>query len=387
MGIVTALGWSLDDNWSALQNHVEGLGKLTLFDSPRCGLFPVAQVKGGATACDGSAARSRTCDFALHAARSAFQNANLASLPKPRLAKVGIVLGVCTGGMLNTEHFLTQLLKNHILDTSPLRHHCCSVSVNTVADSLGIGGPRCTVSSACASGTEAIAVACDMLATEQADIILAGGADSLTRLTVNGFCSLLVVAPDGCRPFDANRRGMNLGEGAGVLVLEREDIAISRNAHIYAHVEGWAGASDAFHETSPEPNGDGIRRAMAQALQTARIDPCRVDYINAHGSGTIDNDIAEGRAIENLFADKMPLISSTKRFFGHTLAAAGAIEAIVCVLAIKNQCVPANLGLIQVDPAIGFSPVRCTAPAKVDVALSNSVGFGGNNSAIVLARP
>lgn len=384
MGMVTALGWSLEDNWRALQSHRGGLGELTLFDSPRCGRFPVAQVEGGPTVGEGPKNDSRTSHFAVHAARCAFNDANLESLTEAGRGEVGAVLGVCTGGMLNTEYFLTKVLKDNILDASLLRSHSCSNSVNTIADLLRIGGLRSTVSSACVSGTEAITIACDMLSTGQADIVLAGGADSLTRLTINGFCSLLVVAPDGCRPFDANRKGMSLGEGAGVLVLETEESALGRDADIYAYITGWANTCDAFHETSPSPNGDGINRAMSKALEMAQIQPSDVDYINAHGSGTIDNDKAESQAIMRLFEGNIPLVSSTKRFFGHTLAAAGAIEAIVCILALKYQCVPANLGLRNVDPEVAFTPIKQTTKAKVNVALSNSVGFGGNNSTVVL---
>lgn len=387
IGMVTALGRTVEDNWSALKNCRHGLGRLTLFPSPRCSGFPVAQVPDNNNIGNNYVNNSRTCHFAVHAARCAFDDAGLQSLSSSERDNIGIVMGICTGGMFESEYFLEKYLNENIMDTSLLQTHSCAVSANTIADLLALGGARCTVSSACASGTEAITVACDMLISGQAQIILAGGADSLTRLTVNGFCSLLVVSPDGCRPFDANRNGMNLGEGAAVLVLETLESARRRCANIYAYVAGWNGTSDAFHETMPLPDGQGIYNAMMSALEVAQLKPDQISYINAHGTGTIDNDLSEGRAILRLFGDNVPLVSSTKRFFGHTLAAAGAIEAIVCILAIKNQTVPANLGFQCTDPQIGLTPVTKTINAQVHTALSNSIGFGGNNSVIILTHP
>jgi 3-oxoacyl-[acyl-carrier-protein] synthase-1 len=277
-------------------------------------------------------------------------------------------------------------MKEGSFDTELLRHHEAASPANQVARSLGLQGFRTTVCTACAAGATAIATACDLIYSGEAQIVLAGGTDSLARLTLNGFCSLLIVASDGCRPFDAERGGMSLGEGAAVLALETEESAAGRGADVLGYVLGFGNTCDAYHATAPAPDGSGIFRAMSRALDAAGISPADVDYINAHGTGTIDNDIAEGRGITRLFGEKPPPVSSTKRFFGHTLAAAGAIEAIVCILALERRCLPPNLGLRHTDPGVGFEPVREKRKADLQVAMSNSMGFGGNNCSLIVSR-
>ena len=183
-------------------------------------------------------------------------------------------------------------------------------------------------------------------------MMLAGGIDSFSRLTLNGFGSLLLVDPQGCRPFDEQRKGISLGEGAAVLVLESAETARRRNAPILATLSGWANTCDAHHATAPAPDGDGIARAIHSALGQSGLLPKDIHYINAHGTATIENDLAESSAINLVFGDGMPPVSSTKRVFGHTFAAAGAIEAVVCVLALKNRAIPANAGLDQLDPRV-----------------------------------
>jgi 3-oxoacyl-[acyl-carrier-protein] synthase II len=197
----------------------------------------------------------------------------------------------------------------------------------------------------------------------------------------------MLVSPDGCRPFDAERKGMSVGEGAGVLVLETEAHALARGARVRAWLAGRGNTCDAHHVSAPQPEGRGLREAMRLALADAGLPPAAVDYINAHGTGTRDNDPAEAKAIQSLFGEALPAISSTKRFFGHTLAAAGAIEAIVSVLALERQAVPPTLGLRTADPQIVLAPVAEYRPARLDVAVSTSLGFGGNNSAVLLRRP
>jgi 3-oxoacyl-(acyl-carrier-protein) synthase len=382
MGIVSAAGWSQEEVWAAIEEERSGLGPLTLFPSPRCGHVRVGEVKGRLTH-----RGSRTDGLAVYAARQAFAEAGLDSLSREARERVAIALGTTTGGMLDTEVFLQGILREHRMDLRLLRHHECASPANAIARALGLGGFRATVSTACASGATAIALGCDLLESGQADIVLAGGADSLTRLTLNGFCSLLNVAPEGCRPFDAQRGGMSLGEGAGILVLEKEESAVARGANIRGRIAGWGSTCDAYHVTAPTPDGSGARQAMALALQRAGMRPEQVDYVNAHGTGTWENDEAEARAIVQLFDRRLPLVSSTKAFFGHTLAAAGAIEAIVCILALERQRAPANLGLRCADPRIGFAPVPHTQQARIEAAMSNSLGFGGNNCSLILCRP
>jgi len=387
MGIVTAAGWTPEEVWSAIEGEESGLGRLTLFDSPRCGHMPVAQVRENPAARSGLREGSRTDHLAVYAARCAFSDAGLDSFADTDRREIGVVLGTSTGGILDSEGFLRRLVLEDQLDVSLLRFHLCSSPANAVAGTLGLLGFRATVSNACASGATAIATACGVLESGEAKIVLAGGADSLARLTLNGFCSLLNVAPDGCRPFDADRAGLSLGEGAAIVVLETEAHARARGARIHAYVAGHGSTCDAYHATAPRPDGSRALAAMRSALDDAGMNPTDVDYVNAHGTGTVDNDLAEARALMQLFDGHPPPVSSTKRFFGHTLAAAGAIETVVSILALHRQHVPANLGLRRVDPAMGFEPIGHTSDGELTVAMTNSFGFGGNNCSLLVERP
>ncbi len=384
MGIVSALGCSVADNLAALRAQRSGLGSLTVFSSPRWGHIPVGQAPAHFQV---PAGKSRSMAFSVHAAREAFLGAGLDRLPPAQRDNIAVVSGTCTGGMIESEVFLQELLKLGRADIRRLRYHTCANSTEAVAQELQLQGRRLTVSDACASGASAIAMACDMIAANEEQVVLAGGVDTLTRLTINGFCSLLVVARDGCRPFDAQRSGMSLGEGSAFLVLEKLEQALARGAAIHGCIVGWECVCDAYHPTAPDPSGDGALRAMQGALRTAGLGPADVGYVNAHGTGTIDNDLAEAAAIRRLFGGRIPAVSSTKGFFGHTLAAAGAIEAVVTLLALEHQEIPVNLGLRRVDERIGFDPATAAAcPAPLNIAISNSFGFGGTCCCLAFGR-
>jgi len=366
MGIVSALGWTPTANW--------------------CGHFPVGQVNGDPAQCSGLTRGSRSDHLAAYAARMAFLDSGLDRLPGTIKKTIGLVMGGTTGGLLDTESFFIGAIKEGRVDGSLLRHHECCHPANATADLLGLHGFRATLSTACSSGVMAIATACDVLKAGEAKIMLAGGVDSLTRLTLNGFASLLIISPDGCRPFNARRTGMSLGEGAAVLVLEPEESARARKALMLAEICSFAHTCEAHHPTAPTSDGAGIYKAMALALQRAGLTPADVDYVNAHGTGTIDNDLAEGRALNRLFGEAHPFISSTKRFFGHTLGAAGAIETVVCILALQNQWVPGTLGLRHHDPEIPIKPLLSPMSATVKTVLNNSIGFGGACSSLVIRQ-
>jgi len=286
-----------------------------------------------------------------------------------------------------SEEVMGCLLKTGQFNSSDLRYHECSTSTETVARTLGLRGYRSTISTACTSGASAIAVACNLLQAGLLDVVVAGGVDSLSRLTINGFASLLIVSDEGPRPFDAERKGMGLGEGAAFVVLERLAHAKKRNAQILAVLAGYGLTCDAHHATAPDPSGRGAAQAMRNALNMAQLAPAAVDYINAHGTGTLDNDKAESLAIGEVFKDAMPAVSSTKRYFGHTLAASGAIEAVLAVMCLQKQYLPPNLGLRQVDSQVPFEPLREMRSAKVRHVLSNSFGFGGNNCSLLFSAP
>jgi len=386
MGVVSVAGWTLDETWGAIVEGRSGLGTLTLFESQRCGKLPVGEVTGDPAERSGLPGGSRSDHLAVWAARQAWGDAGLAE-HRWDTDRGAVVLGALTGGMLFTEEFLTRLRLEGQVDARHLDDRACCNSADRIAEIFGLGGFRTTVSNACASGGSALGLGCDLIEAGEADVVLAGGVDSLNRIVLNGFNSLMLVSPDGCRPFDSERKGMSVGEGAGVLVLESEEHAIQRGARVRAWLAGRGNTCDAYHVSAPQPEGRGLCEAMRLALAGAGLSPSAVDYINAHGTGTADNDPAEARAIRALFGDAAPAVSSTKRFFGHTLAAAGAIEAIVTVLALEHQAIPPNLGLRTVDPKIPLSPVTEYRPAKLDVAMSTSLGFGGNNSAVLFRRP
>jgi len=387
MGIVSSIGWSVEETWSAIEAGRGGLGRLSIFRSPRYGDLPVGQVPGELAARSGLERASRSDHLALLAARQAFEDAGLAGAESSVSEGVGIMIGGCVGGMLDSEVFLERLLESDTAEVELLHSHECASSADVIADRLGLFGPCATVSTACSSGSNAISCACDLIAAGEAEIMLAGGTDSLSRLTINGFGSLLLLDPEGCRPFDRNRKGMSLGEGAAMLVLESSESAAKRKAHVYARVNGWSGTCDAHHVTAPAPDGEGILRAMRAALEQAGLGPPDIHYVNAHGTGTSDNDLAEAAALRELFGRDLPPVSSTKRFFGHTFGAAGAIEAVVCVLALMHQAVPPNPGFQTPDPACGIVPPVRLESARIDQALTLSLGFGGNNGCLVLSRP
>jgi len=389
MGMVSAAGWTLDETWEAIAQGREGLRALSLFESQRCGKLPVGEVTGDPARRSGLASGSRSDHFAVWAARQAYADAGLD--PGCFAADRGaVVLGALTGGMVFTEEFLTRLHLDQLadrVDGKDLADRACCNSADRIAELFGLGGFRTTVSNACASGGAALGLGCDLIEAGEADVVMAGGVDSLNRVVLNGFNSLMLVSPDGCRPFDAERKGMSVGEGAGVLILESEDHARGRGARVSAWLAGRGNTCDAHHVSAPQPEGKGLREAMRLALEGAGLLPGAVDYINAHGTGTADNDPVEARAICSLFGDRPPAVSSTKRFFGHTLAAAGAIEAIITVLALEHQAIPPNLGLRTMDPKVSLSLVTEYRVAKLDVAMSTSLGFGGNNSAVLFCRP
>jgi 3-oxoacyl-[acyl-carrier-protein] synthase II len=386
MGIVSAAGSTLHETWQAIAQGRSGLRTLSLFESQRCGKLPVGEVTCDPAAVSGLASGSRSDHLAVWAARQAIEDARLGE-GDFSADRGAVVLGALTGGMLFTEEFLLHLHRENRVDPSHLADRACCNAVDRIAEIWGLAGFRTTVSNACASGGSALGLGCDLIEAGEADVVLAGGVDSLNRVVLNGFNSLMLVSPDGCRPFDAQRKGMSVGEGAGVMVLESEAHATARRARVRAWLAGRGSTCDAHHVSAPQPEGRGLAQAMRRALEDAGLAPGAVDYINAHGTGTADNDPAEAKAIRAVFGDAPPAVSSTKRFFGHALAAAGAIEAIVTVLALERQAIPPNLGLRAVDPKIPLAPVAEYRPAALDVAMSTSLGFGGNNSAVLFRRP
>ena len=385
LGIIAAPGFGIDQIWSSIVAGRSGLVPLTLFQSPRYGQIPVGEISRDLSEFGVPLRGSRTDQLALIAAHDAVRSANL-DIPSYG-DRVGVLLGSSVGGSFESEKFMTHLIKRGVTRARGLRYHECSSPVDVVADALGIFGPSMGISTACSSGGMAISTAAELIQSGQADVMLAGGTDSLSRTTWAGFHSLLLVDSQGCRPFDVERGGMSFGEGAAVLIIEAEEHAIQRGAKILARLTGWGGSCDAYHATAPHPEGAGALAAMQTALRCANLPATAIDYVNAHGTGTRENDVAESKAMKVLFGENIPPFSSTKRFFGHALAASGAIEAAVCIEALSRQQLPANPGFSQMDPAIGIAPITDLRAAKLTHVMSNSFGFGGNNAAVIFSTP
>jgi 3-oxoacyl-(acyl-carrier-protein) synthase len=385
LGIISAAGCNLDSVWASIASGNCGLKPLTLFPSPRYGPFLAGEVQADLAKLGAPVRGSRSDRLGWIAAREAVESSGL------NLAggddRAGVILGCSVGGSFDSEQFLIGLIKHGRMWPRPTRFHECHSAVDFVADAFGCYGPSLAIATACSSGALAIAAAAEMIQTGEADVMLAGGTDSLSRMTWGGFHSLLLVDAAGCRPFDANRAGMCLGEGAAVLVLEAEESARRRGAKILARLSGWGASCDAYHATAPNPEGAGALAAMQGALRRAGVQPAEIDYVNAHGTGTRDNDLAESKALKALFGHRVPPFSSTKRFFGHSLAASGAIEAVVCVEALRRQRLPPNPGFETQDAAIGLAPIVKLMEAQLKHVLSNSFGFGGNNAALVFSTP
>jgi 3-oxoacyl-(acyl-carrier-protein) synthase len=369
MGIISPMGLGVAETQEALLRAASGIRPLTLFPCPFETPLPVGEVQRLPRV---AAGLPRTHQLALVAAREALG----ASSGAPDM----VIMGVSTGGMLTTERDLKQGWR--VPRYSPF--HAPGSVTEVVAEDCGCRGPVMTVSTACSSGAVAIKLALEILRRGAARTILVGGADSLCRLTYYGFNSLQIVDRCGARPMDRERQGMNVAEGAAMLLLTA---GTAPPAGAVAEILGGGLSCDAHHAAAPHPEGRGARDAMTAALGDAGLPPEAVDYINLHGTGTVENDLSEARAVKHVFKDGLPPLSSVKGSFGHSLAASGAIEAVVAALCIREGFMPANVGWRHLDQAIGFTPLIAPRRQPVKTVLSNSFGFGGNNAALVLGAP
>ena len=365
MGIVSSLGLGLDETMDALINARRALTTASPFPIALPRYLPV----GAVSLADAGQSPPRTHRLARLAADQA-----LAGCDIPPDA---IVLGTTTGGILTTE----SLFEQQIDDPKRYGLHALGSVAEDLARRSGCTGPVITVSTACSSGAVAIKLAMDMLRCGLARRVLAGGADSLCRLTYFGFNALQLIDPDGARPLDRDRRGMSVAEGSAMLLL-----SLAPGDAACPQIIGAGLSCDAYHATTPHPEGAGAMAAMRAALDDAGISVSDIDYINLHGTGTIDNDLSEARAVKTLFGPGLPPASSIKGATGHPLAAAGAIEAVVGALSIDRGLIPANVGHRTIDPALGIAPVTSPLRRSVSTVLSNSFGFGGNNAAMIVSR-
>jgi 3-oxoacyl-[acyl-carrier-protein] synthase II len=393
LGVVTSIGTGRELFWDRLMAGCSGIGEVASFDTSSFAVhlggeireFDPSQYLSRLSASE----IGRASQFAIAAARLAIADGNLHVTEADR-DNFGVVVGTTSGEPRVIEQFDDDFVAGHPEKTSRkfIATYPCHVLAVHVASELGLGGEVMTIPNACAAGNHAIARAYDELRFGEAQIMLAGGADSFSRITYAGFARLGAISPGICQPFDLNRKGMIPGEGAAFLLLETASHARHRSAHVYAEVAGYGLSCDAHHMTAAHPDADGGVRAMQLALRSAEIGPENVDYISAHGTGTSTNDRLETIAIKRVFggrAQQVP-VSSIKSMLGHTMGAASAIEALACALTITEGCVPPTINLFHPDPEcdLDFVPL-IGRKQRVDVALNNSYAFGGNNSSVVFA--
>jgi len=382
-GVVSPLGFGLSETLDSLRQGCDRISQVTRFSVGQCRCKTAGQVSDEPLldkATGGHRARRlhRASRMLIEALGEALSQA---AEFKPELT----VIGTTSGGMSYGEDYYRSLDRHGNLRHSPtwVANYPAQKAVLDAQEAFGISAPCQVIANACASGTNAIGHAFECVRSGRYERVLTGGYDALSELVFVGFDSLQASTPEKCRPFDRNRTGMVLGEGAAVLALQNLEAARQHGTAILAEITGYGISTDNFHMTQPDPSGFGPRRAMERALQSAGASADKVDYINAHGTATVFNDAAEGKAVHALF-NGVP-VSSTKSMMGHALGAAGAIEAVVCVLALQHQFLPPNINYRTPDEAISLNIVANEARrACLRSVLSNSFGFGGTNASILM---
>lgn len=382
-GIVSAIGSTKSEVLTALLEERSGICEMHFLDSLHHE-FPVGEVKMSNSkmkemlGIEEDRIVSRTVLMGALAIKQAIEEAKIEMLSSPRIV---IINGTTVGGMDITERYYNSMKtdKEHL---SLINHHDCGSCTSEMANICGIKAEICTVSTACSASLNAIALGADMLRREEADIVIAGGAEALSKFHLNGFNTLMILDKDRCRPFDDSRAGLNLGEGAAFVVMIRSNEC----AHSLTEsltIEGYGNACDAFHQTATSDEGIGATLAMKEALSMAGLTPAEIDYINAHGTGTPNNDSTESEALMRVFGEHIPPVSSTKPFTGHTTSASGAIELVICQLAMENSFIPTNLGWTT-PMKHGIKPSVGTQHQKLHYVMCNSFGFGGNDTSLIL---
>ena len=393
IGILTALGRGITNTACALKAGKSGISKITSFETDRYNCDVGGEVNEGLIDKDFSKNKGHVLDRASHLVLTACKDAlSSASLDAKRASarNISVFLGTTLGGMLSGQKFHRDyLLKRNKEKRSLLLNDYLANQGIRVVREFGLTGEALTLNNACASGLNTIGLAFRRLRSGQMSLAIAGGYDVMSDFTYAGFSSLQLITQEKCRPFDKNRTGLILGEGAGIVVLEELNHALKRNADIYAEVVGSGQSTDAYHLTKPDPEAKGACNAIASAIKDAGIQADEIDYINAHGTGTLANDPMEARAISMAlgnYGSKVP-VSSTKPMTGHTLGAAGAIDSIISIIALKDNFLPVNLNYENPDPSCKLNIIsKQSKNVEIKVALSNSFGFGGSNGSILLRK-
>ena len=405
MGMVSALGADIAENLDALQSGRSGIAALRYLQTAHKE-FPVGEVKmtneemirrlGIAE----DSPTTRTSLMGMLAVEEALRNRP--GLLTPNGLRIAFINGTTVGGMDKSEQYYIDFLENDTKNAY-ISTHNCGACTEMIADHFGIFSQIDTISTACSSAANAIMLGAELLKNGRADIVVAGGCECISKFHLNGFNTLMILDREPCRPFDATRAGLNLGEGAAYIVMETAEtfnrgITENLDLKVYCRLAGYANTCDAFHQTASSPDGLGAYLAMKGALEKADMVPEDIDYINAHGTGTQNNDLSEGTAIDRLFGDIIPPVSSTKSFTGHTTSAAGGVEAIISILALQHNFIPSNLNFRNKIEELTFAPY-CVLPSAtddsahftdqklhIDSVLCNSFGFGGNDTCLIFSK-
>ena len=384
-GVVSPLGVGLAETVDSLRKARDCVSPVTRFSVAQCRCRTAGQIPDDRLlASQGEGIRGHRLHRASHMMIQALREVvTQESQFKPELT----VIGTTSGGMSYGEHYYRSLRQAEKLRHAPtwIANYPAQKPVIDAQQAFGISAPCQVIANACASGTNAIGHAFECVRSGRYQRVLAGGYDAISEMVFVGFDSLQASTPEKCRPFDRHRTGMVLGEGAAILALENLDSAQQRGVPVLAEIVGYGISTDNFHITQPDPTGVGARQAMERALQSAHVLANEVDYINAHGTATVFNDAAEGKAISELF-NGVP-VSSTKSMMGHSLGAAGAVEAVFCLLALQHQFLPSNINFSASDDDLDLNIVANeTRPAVLRTVLSNSFGFGGTNASILMGK-
>ena len=392
IGIVSGLGATREETWQGMLDGRCAIGPVTAFDatgyrSQVASEVPFDRVQAPRTPLE-RRRLSRSDQIGVLAAEEAIADAGLIEAALDR-ARVGVLLGAGTADLIRNEEYFFTVLDRGIGRARPSRawNHFSSTSGDVIAGRFGFEGLRACVVAACSSSTIAIGQAADAIRLGRLDAAIAGGTDALSRLTYSGFNALRLMDPEPCRPFDRSRSGMNIGEGAGLLVLEDMDRAMARGARIYGELAGYGLACEAFHPTAPEPDGRPIASVVRMALDDASANADAIDHINAHGTATPQNDRAEAKGFRAVLGDRVRdvPVTSVKSMIGHCLGAAGAVEAAIMALTVARGIIPPTINHRETDVECGVDVVANDArERKVRCAVSTSLAFGGNDSALVI---
>ncbi|MFT4153983.1 beta-ketoacyl-[acyl-carrier-protein] synthase family protein [Parafilimonas sp.] len=388
LGIISAIGNNVQECLHALETGQAGMANAVFLHTVHAGEIPVAEVKLDNDAlAERTGLPNKTGRTALLSMVAAEEALNDAGIEHIHTLRCGFISATTAAGIDKTEKFFTDILKgNGKGDLHDVLYHECGSITQVVADKLNITGYTTTINTACSSSANSIMLGARLIKAGMLDVAVAGGTDALAKFTFNGFNTLMILDKEFCRPFDENRNGLNLGEGAGYVVLVSDAVAQQLDKEMYCELRGYSNTNDAYHQTASSPDGVGSYLAMQQALQAAQLNTNDIDYINLHGTGTYNNDMAEGAAIQRLFEAPYPKMSSTKSFTGHTLGASGGIEAVFSSLAVKHGLIYPNLRLHAPMQEFPFTAETRFSKQPVKNVLSNSFGFGGNCSSLIFSK-